>query len=66
MITPSGELTEATFERVFVRPCKESLSGVDRSLFVGDVCRVFGQFVRYDVVYTTYRPTKGLIGVTLP
>lgn len=50
VIAPSAELAEATLERVLVGPCKESLSVVDRGLFVGDVCRVFGQFVRYDVV----------------
>ena len=49
MITPSDELVETTLERMFVGPCKESLSVVDHSLFVGDVCRVFGQFVWYDV-----------------
>ena len=50
VIAPSGQPTEATLERMFASPCKESLSVVDRSLFVGHMSRVFRQFVRYDVV----------------
>ena len=50
VIAPSGELVEATLERVFADPYKESLSVVDCTVFVVDVCKLFGQFIRYDVV----------------
>ena len=49
---------------MFVGPSKESLSVVDRSLLVGDVCKVFGHFVRYDVVLLLQAP--GTSASTVP
>ena len=38
VIVPTPELSTATLERVFVCTSKESMSVVDRSLLVGEVC----------------------------
>ena len=50
VIAPSAELAEAEVERVFVGSSRECLSVVYRNLLISDVCKAFGQFVRYNVV----------------
>ena len=50
MIAPFAELYESEVEGVFVGSSKECMSVVDRNLLISDVCKVFGQFVRYNVV----------------
>ncbi len=50
VIETTDDLSRAELERVFVGTSKEILSVVDCHLLLSDVCKVFGQFVRYNVV----------------
>ena len=50
VIAPPAELVEAEVERIFVGSSRECMSVVDQNLLISDVCKVFGQYVRYNVV----------------
>lgn len=63
VIVPTSELSTATLERVFVGASKESLSVVDCSLLIGEVCGLFGRFVRYNVVLDVQAATTDEMSV---
>ena len=66
MIAPSAELTEVKVEREFVGSPRECISVVDRNLLISDVCKVFGQFVKYNVVMQLSEQEPTTVGRSIP
>lgn len=50
MLAPDETLSHSVLDKVFVGQSKESLSVVDEKLVINDVCRVFGQHVKFVVL----------------
>ena len=60
-LTVEEELSHSCLEMVFVGQSKESLSEVDDKLPCSDVCKAFGQYVKFQVARQESEPVCNML-----
>ncbi len=63
MIRVNAGMSGLNLEKVFVGQSKESISVVDKQLILDDVCKLFGQHVKFSVVQLPQAPEECVYGV---